>query len=448
MPKLPYPGGKGRLSSQIVSLLPRTGRFYVEPFCGRANLFWQAVEQGLKFERWWLNDIQTAGFLKAIKTHGDKVEIPVRSRAEFERQREAYRRGDVTATLLAPHLSFSGGLYESGCKGGSGIGDDGGGVSAAGFQRSLRQCHRILHATNPKITDLDWTRLRLEKLTEEDVVVIDGPYPGARVKAYSEATVDYDKLVSLLLKSRFRWVLCAYPDPVFHRLGNPVWAKDVPLLCVRMKAGSEERSECVWANFTPEDNRASKALPRSIRGQISTIADASCLSFSDLDSKINDGLNVVARDFSKVVPYLKEMHHRLSAPGKRSDLRKGAPSGLTWTEWVQSKRHKLGRSLRSIQYLLQGKTGISKARQALIQPRAALRLEPEWSLSDEPLEIAIEMAKLVLLIRDGGANATRTKMRLETLAEHFLRVTEERKANILANRGGSGKEPKVKTLTM
>src|SRR4051812_48159188 len=117
MPKISFPGGKARMSREIVSLLPRDGRIYLEPFAGRANIFWEAAEQGLKFKKWWLNDRATASFLRAITTHGNTIEIPPRSRAEFERQRDAYKTGDPTATLLAPHLSFSGGLYEAGCKG-------------------------------------------------------------------------------------------------------------------------------------------------------------------------------------------------------------------------------------------------------------------------------------------------------------------------------------------
>jgi site-specific DNA-methyltransferase (adenine-specific) len=78
------------------------------------------------------------------------------------------------------------------------------------------------------------------------------------------------------------------------------------------------------------------------------------------------------------------MHRRLCAPGKRSDLRRGAPVDLTWTAWVESKRHKLGRSLRTIQYLLRGKTEASQKLQAL-QPRAILREEPDLSIASNEI---------------------------------------------------------------
>lgn len=95
-----------------------------------------------------------------------------------------------------------------------------------------------------------------------------------------------------------------------------------------------------------------RRLPHPVR--------ATVLTFSALDAKIDDGLRAVARDWNAVVPYLLEMHRRLSAPGRRTDLRKGAPAGLTWTAWVESKRNRLGRSLRSVQRLLRGQTEASR----------------------------------------------------------------------------------------
>jgi len=106
-------------------------------------------------------------------------------------------------------------------------------------------------------------------------------------------------------------------------------------------------------------SKAQRILPTSVKGQIKAIADAASLSFRALDHRIDDGLAIVARDWNALIPYLLEMQRRLSAPGKRTDLRKGAPLGLAWTAWVVSKRSMLGRSLRSVQRLLRGKTQAS-----------------------------------------------------------------------------------------
>jgi hypothetical protein len=307
-------------------------------------------------------------------------------------------------------------------------GDDNGGVSSTGYQRTLRECHQILTRTRPKITGLDWRQLGLEKLTQDDVVILDPPYPGADVKAYSEETVDYERLVDVLLRAKFRWLLCGYPHPVLHRLGKPIWARDIQLLCVHIKAGQEDRTECLWSNFSPEIGKARHFLSPSVKGQIRAIADAVSLSFNALDERIDEGLEIVARDWAALIPYMMEMNRRLSAPGKRTDLRKGAPSGLTWTAWVESKRHKLGRSLRTIQYMLKGKTEASRERQVLLaQPHAGLRSEPDLSIPDTPMEIATEMARLVLEMRDRGQNP-RLKQRIELLAEHFLRIVGQERS--------------------
>ncbi|MGA8622803.1 MAG: hypothetical protein WB660_30305 [Candidatus Sulfotelmatobacter sp.] len=101
---------------------------------------------------------------------------------------------------------------------------------------------------------------------------------------------------------------------------------------------------------------------------------------------------------------------------------------MTWTQWVETKRHKLGRSLRTIQYMLKGQTESSQTRQMLLAQRlASLRSEPEWSIPDTPIEIATEMSRLVLEMRDNVRNAGVKKQRLELLAEHFLRITEQEK---------------------
>jgi site-specific DNA-methyltransferase (adenine-specific) len=375
---IPYPGGKGRLARTIVSFLPKRGRTFVEPFVGRGNIFWNVASQGLEYRDWWLNDVVTFRFFHAIKQMGHRLKVPTRSRTEYERQREASRVGDLTSILLEPYLSFSGGGYfTAGCKGGTGRDKNYGGVSAAGYENAIHQCHDIMRKTQPRITKLDWRKMGLESLAEEDVVFVDPPYPNSNVRSYTENTVDYDELVETLLRARFRWMMCGYLHPLLCRLGEPFWAKDVKLLCVR---GEEEgRTECLWSNFRVRAK--SQALPSTFRSKLRNLADAASLSFADLDAKVDERLQTVVNDLNALLPYFLEMHRRLSAPGKRTDLRRGAPADLTWTAWVESKRKRLGRSLRTIQHLLRGKTEASQSRLALAQRRAELRYEPDSTIS-------------------------------------------------------------------
>ena len=343
---------------------------------------------------------------------------------EFERYREAHRTGDPAAILLAPHLSFAGADYDAGFKGGAGFGAGSGGVSRDGYERALRQCHRILVRTRPRITGLDWRQLGLERLTEDDVVLLDPPYPNSNIRSYSHESVDYEQLVDVLLRARFRWPLCGYLHPLLHRLGTPIWARDVQVLCVRTQDDRDGRTECLWGNFAPDASNARQRLPLSVDGKWRLLTDAASLSFSALDDKIEAGLQTVADDWNALVPYLLEMHRRLCAPGRHTDLRKGAPANLTWEEWVQSKRGKLGRSLRSVRRLLQGRT---EASQRALERRPPANLAGgSVKILPSAMGIAFEMARLILEMRSRSRNTSSNKRRLERLASQFLSVAERR----------------------
>ncbi len=379
-PSIAYPGGKARLAQKIISLLPKSGELYCEPFVGRGNLFWAAATAGLQYKKWWLNDTATIPFFRAIKQIGDVIEIPERGRWEFERKREAFKSGDPTAILLEPLLSFAGGGFFSAGHRGS----KRGGVSSLTYQRTMRECHSILHTTSPRLSSLDWRNMNLEDLGTEATILLDPPYPDAEVRTYSDASVDYVELVDTLLRAKFRWALCGYAHPAWRRLGHPSWAQDVRFLyfpnAQGRKCREERRIECVWTNYRGERS-AKSFLPPPLLPQLRIQDGATSLSFTDLDAKIDRGLGKVVADWEDVLPYLLEMRSRLCAPGRRTDLRRGAPYGLTWTEWCHSKRQKLGKSLRTIQYLLKGKTDASLARQTLTQRRAELRYVPSLSLA-------------------------------------------------------------------
>lgn len=412
---IPYPGGKVRLAQTIVSFLPRRGRTYCEPFAGRGSVFFAAASR-LQFKHWWLNDIATAPFFEAIMRIGDTVEVPPRVVEEYSGQWELSRRGDHRAIILEPYLTFGGGGYGKG-----GFGNKKG-ASQSGYEKTIRECHRLLHNTSPKITALDWRDMGLERLTGDDVVFLDPPYPDADVRSYTDGTVDHEALVDSLLKAKYRWVLSGYLHPVLHRLGDPFWAKEVKLLSIRGE--QMPRTECLWSNFASgRSNERHSLLPLGLNAKLRTLADASSLSFSALDAKIEKGLEGVARDLSALLPYLLEMNRRLSAPGRRTDLRKGAPAGLTWTAWVQSKRTRLGRSLRSVQRLLSGKSEASKNRQSQPCARVARGSVDAPEMSHSAMEIASEMVRLVLEMGDGGTKSGSNWERLKILAEHFLRMS-------------------------
>lgn len=217
----------------------------MEPFAGRGNVFWAAASSQLGFQQWALNDIRTAPFFETVRDIGDTVEVPEKSCVEYGRQREAFRRGDPKAILLEPYFTFSGDGYGRGLQGKNG-------PTVAGYTRTLRVCHRLLHTTNAIITDCDWTELGWSSLTPDDFVFIDPPYLGGDVRSYKENDLDHEDLVRLLKAAKFRWMLTEYAHELYFReLGQPFFIKDMQLNApnFRVTRGKERRLECVWKNY-------------------------------------------------------------------------------------------------------------------------------------------------------------------------------------------------------
>jgi hypothetical protein len=84
----------------------------------------------------------------------------------------------------------------------------------------------------------------------------------------------------------------------------------------------------------------------------------------------------------------------------------------------------------------------------LAQPHASLRSEPEWSIPDTPMEIATELARLVLEMRDTSRNEKQRKQRLKLLAEHFLRITQDTRADSIDGIDIANQRPNGLNLTM
>lgn len=171
------------------------------------------------------------------------------SQDEGNRQWEAFKHGDLTAILLEPYLTFSGGGYGSGWRRNNG-------ASVAGYTRTLRACHGLLHATNASITSCDWAGFDWSSLTHDDFVFFDPPYIDANVRSYKKNDINHEDLVRLLKTANFKWMLTEYRHELYLReLGQPFFTKDVQLNTVNfhVTGGQERRQECVWANYRVPD---------------------------------------------------------------------------------------------------------------------------------------------------------------------------------------------------
>lgn len=241
-PTFSYPGGKARMAKLLVSLMPQSGRRYVEPFAGRANVFWVAAAE-LNFEQWQLNDIRTAPWFAAIREHGHELRVPRCTRAEYYRRWADFKTGCPYACLLAPFLTFSGGGYGAG----GFRSNKKGGSTAAGYQQSIHMAQHIMRAVDPKVTAWDYIKT-LAGLGKDDFVFLDPPYMNADVgSAYQPSDINHREMVDLLLKAKFRWMLSEYDQPLYREaFGEPI---------VQQAAATRHGKptvECVWTSRQAE----------------------------------------------------------------------------------------------------------------------------------------------------------------------------------------------------
>lgn len=160
IPSFAYPGGKAKLRKRILAMLPPEGQRYVEPFAGRGNVFF-AVATLLKYEEFWLNDIQTWPFLAGLRGSWLYAVPNWRDPETFDRMkaRSETRHGiRHPATFLEPYLAFSGGTYQKAGR----RAREGNGVRREGFERSVRMACEIIRRNKTKLTRLDYRQVLTE----------------------------------------------------------------------------------------------------------------------------------------------------------------------------------------------------------------------------------------------------------------------------------------------
>lgn len=252
IPSFPYPGGKASLSSEIIKYIPQKGRKFIDVFGGRGNIILRAIHEDFDYEQWVVNDILTAPFFRAIKSHGDTFVAGEKVQEEYDRCAESKQQGDAYALLMEPWLCYNGGTYEA--NGMRGLG--GGKRSPKSHTQHIRMAHKLLCEKNVKVTALDWLDcLKVEELTSDDFVIVDMPYIGSDAGAYSAESVCPTEVIEHLQNAPFRWAFCEYDQPLyFATLGEPVFKKEVQLRACMLRHIREKRTECLWvgggkANF-------------------------------------------------------------------------------------------------------------------------------------------------------------------------------------------------------
>jgi site-specific DNA-adenine methylase len=196
------------------------------------------------YDHWRLNDLRTHPFFRALATHGSTVEVPVRSHEEFVRQKAAFKQRDPAAVLLGPYFSFNGGFYDKGRR------QEKGSITTHSYEERLRMAHAIMTLTQPEVTALDWKEV-VADLRPSDFAYFEPPYANCKVGSYRADDLDHEELVEELLKAPYRWLLSEYQNPIYERLGEPFWRKEVQLRTTNFRddGGQGRRVECLWRNY-------------------------------------------------------------------------------------------------------------------------------------------------------------------------------------------------------
>jgi hypothetical protein len=265
VPSEPYYGAKFLLAPDILSRSPiKSGRRFIDLCAGRGALTFRARAMGFQFEQWFLNDINTAGWFAAVRDIGDKIEVPPRSRQEFEKQRALAAKGDLTAIALGPWLCFNGGSYK--CGGSHGQSEKGGRRTPEAEEKNLRLMHEVLTKMKPEISGLDW-RVCLERLKPGagDLIVIDWPYIDCKTGAYeAENVLPIEGIDWLHKHPECHWVFCEFDQALYrHAFGPPIFQKEVQLRTVNFaKSKQERRIECVWTSDSYKAHLAKSGVNR------------------------------------------------------------------------------------------------------------------------------------------------------------------------------------------
>lgn len=264
IPAYRYEGGKGILRNWICQYLPKdldeSSSIWVEPFVGRGNMFWYVCHLS-KFGAFWLNDLRTIPFFRAL-AEVDIGRVPAFIyRWDYPKLREDYESGDPLALCIEPALCWSGRGLEVSTIGSfvpgklTETGED----IAHNFQQSryidyLRTSQRILQYFGDRVilTELDFKDLPWDTFDESYFVYLDPPYLSANVSTYSEQSYDATALIETLRNAKFRWLLSEYKHPLYLRaFGNPIAEKATAATIVKVRVGESKpkRVECLWSNY-------------------------------------------------------------------------------------------------------------------------------------------------------------------------------------------------------
>lgn len=208
----PYPGGKARIRKTLFEYFPEEGRYYVEPFAGRGNVFFGFYNIS-NYNVYLLNDLNLGKFFTSLRD-ADLSLLPSKIEDyQFETWYNKWLRQEPLAYVVEPKITFRGKGYPSGWQKGR--------YSRIRYKAMCERAQRILKDPKVEICQRDYMHLDWSNFTEDDFVYLDPPYYETSGVGYGN--INHEELLSLLQDAPFRWALSGYlSDLYIAHLGQPV----------------------------------------------------------------------------------------------------------------------------------------------------------------------------------------------------------------------------------
>lgn len=246
-PTFGYPGSKAKLAPWISNVVPnRPGLIYVEPFAGRANVFFYLRAKGWQFESWHLNDKVTHSWLNAIKLvdPDDIRSFHCHPMYVGDEIRQGALKGDPLYEVLFAAFAFGGGIPAR-----STIGLMKESYTLDGLAKRVELAKQLLE--DVIITSHDGIEL-IEQSQDNQFLYVDPPYRGIATAAYAAGSDEfYIRLYKGLKECSASWVLSEYANElVVDILGPPNYQKEGKSTAMPgdSKTYGKKKVECLWTN--------------------------------------------------------------------------------------------------------------------------------------------------------------------------------------------------------
>lgn len=235
-PHFNYQGSKASIRRWVIQYMPPSGRWYIEPFGGRGNMFFLA-KKTLQFKNWHINDLNSASFFQGIKDV-DVQQFPQKMTLSKFQQFKT-NSDELMSKVLEPGISHLG-HYRGGFKykyGKNQIWDKN--------QYSQKILQAREHLNDVKITNVSWDALPYSKYTSQDFIYFDPPYLDTDNRYYKD--INHLEFLKTVKSLKARWMISHIYHPLYVlHLGEPFQTKKRN---ARLKTPTSSGSvlvECLW----------------------------------------------------------------------------------------------------------------------------------------------------------------------------------------------------------